>query len=50
MVAAAQATELCQRLQAEGVEAFHFYTLNRPALTAAICRRLSVRAPLEEAA
>ena len=50
MVAAAQATELCQRLQAEGIEAFHFYTLNRPALTAAICRRLSVRAPLEEAA
>ena len=50
LVAAAQATELCQRLQAEGVEAFHFYTLNRPALTAAICRRLSVRAPLEEAA
>ena len=50
MVAAAQATELCQRLQAEGVEAFHFYTLNRPALTAAICRRLGVRSPLDKAA
>ena len=50
MVAAAQATELCQRLQAEGVGAFHFYTLNRPALTAAICRRLGVRSPLDKAA
>ena len=50
MVAAAQATELCQRLQAEGTEAFHFYTLNRPALTTAICRRLGVRSPLDKAA
>ena len=50
MVAAAQATELCQRLQSEGVGAFHFYTLNRPALTTAICRRLGVRLPLDRAA
>jgi methylenetetrahydrofolate reductase (NADPH) len=50
LVAATQASELCQRLQAEGVEAFHFYTLNRPALTTAICRRLGVRPRLPKAA
>ena len=50
LVAAAQATELCQRLQSEGIGEFHFYTLNRPALTAAICRRLEVRLPLDRAA
>ena len=38
LVAAATATELCRRLQSEGVEAFHFYTLNRAALTHAVCR------------
>jgi len=50
LVAAAQATELCQQLQAEGVSAFHFYTLNRPALTTAICRRLGVQSPFDKAA
>ncbi len=50
LVAATQASELCQRLQAEGVDAFHFYTLNRPALTTAICRRLGVRPNLPKAA
>jgi methylenetetrahydrofolate reductase (NADPH) len=38
LVAAATATELCRRLRSEGVEAFHFYTLNRAALTHAVCR------------
>lgn len=50
LVAAAQATELCQQLQAEGVSDFHFYTLNRPALTTAICRRLAVQTPFDKAA
>lgn len=50
LVAAAQATELCQQLQTEGVTTFHFYTLNRPALTTAICRRLGVRSPFDKAA
>lgn len=50
LVAAAQATELCRQLQAEGVTAFHFYTLNRPALTTAICRRLGVESPIDKAA
>jgi methylenetetrahydrofolate reductase (NADPH) len=38
------ATELCQRLQAEGVDLFHFYTLNRPDLVYAICHMLGLRA------
>jgi methylenetetrahydrofolate reductase (NADPH) len=49
LVAAATACDLCERLAAEGVERFHFYTLNRPQLTAAICRRLGLK-PLQEAA
>jgi methylenetetrahydrofolate reductase (NADPH) len=43
LVAAATAAELCARLKAEGVEDFHFYTLNRAELTLAICRILGVR-------
>jgi methylenetetrahydrofolate reductase (NADPH) len=41
-VAAAVAVDLCRVLQAEGVEEFHFYTLNRAELTTAICRVLGV--------
>lgn len=43
LVAATVAAELCHALHLEGVEAFHFYTLNRAALTRAICRLLGVR-------
>lgn len=43
LVAAATAGELCARLAAEGVEDFHFYTLNRAELTIAICRMLGVK-------
>ncbi|MFQ5983959.1 MAG: methylenetetrahydrofolate reductase [NAD(P)H] [Alphaproteobacteria bacterium] len=43
MVAATVATKLCQRLHAEGIHEFHFYTLNRAALTVAICHMLGVR-------
>ncbi len=42
MVASATAVDLCRRLQAEGVDEFHFYTLNRAELTTAICRLLGV--------
>ncbi len=49
-VAAATAGELCQALLREGVESFHFYTLNRATLTLAICRVLGLRPQLEEAA
>lgn len=43
LVAASVAGEQCRRLQAEGVEEFHFYTLNRAELTCAICRVLGIR-------
>lgn len=43
MIAANVAIELVQTLQKEGVEDFHFYTLNRSELTVAICHALGVR-------
>jgi methylenetetrahydrofolate reductase (NADPH) len=47
LVAAATTAELCARLSSEGVEDFHFYTLNRADLTLAICRIVGVRAVKE---
>jgi methylenetetrahydrofolate reductase (NADPH) len=47
-VAAAIAAEQCRLLQAEGVEDFHFYTLNRAELTRAVCRMIGIiAAPAE---
>ncbi len=46
LIAACQAVELCRKLQAEGVDEFHFYTMNRAELTVAICHMLGVRGPL----
>lgn len=43
LIAATVAVEQCEALQREGVGHFHFYTLNRPTLTKAICWRLGVR-------
>ncbi|MGZ3298196.1 MAG: methylenetetrahydrofolate reductase, partial [Asticcacaulis sp.] len=43
LLAAAVAVELCLSLKREGVEDFHFYTLNRADLVYAICRILGVR-------
>lgn len=43
LVAATAAAEQCQGLYLEGVDEFHFYTLNRAELTGAICRMLGVR-------
>jgi methylenetetrahydrofolate reductase (NADH) len=42
LVAATVAAELCHALHLEGVDSFHFYTLNRAALTRAICRMLGI--------
>ncbi len=42
MVAATVAAEQCRRLAEHGVRQFHFYTLNKPELTAATCRILGV--------
>ena len=44
MIAASVAIEQVRRLQSEGIEDFHFYTLNRSELTYAICHALGVRA------
>ena len=43
LVAATVAAEQCRILAAEGVENFHFYTLNRADLAFAICHILGVR-------
>jgi methylenetetrahydrofolate reductase (NADPH) len=50
LVAATTASELCQRLIAEGIAAFHFYTLNKAPLSLAVCRMLGLRPSLQEAA
>jgi methylenetetrahydrofolate reductase (NADPH) len=42
LVAAHVAGEQCRLLQAEGVNEFHFYTINRAELTRAICRLLGI--------
>ncbi len=50
-VAEEVACDQCLELAGEGVREFHFYTLNRAELTAAICRRLGIVAaetPLAE--
>jgi methylenetetrahydrofolate reductase (NADPH) len=44
LVAASVAVEQCRKLQAQGIDEFHFYTLNRAELTIAICRMLGIRA------
>jgi methylenetetrahydrofolate reductase (NADPH) len=44
LVAASIAVEQCRLLQAEGVNEFHFYTLNRADLIVAICHMIGVRA------
>jgi len=43
MIAANIAIELVRKLQSEGVNEFHFYTLNRSELTYAICHALGIR-------
>ena len=42
LVAATVAAEQCKRLVEHGVGDFHFYTMNKPNLTAATCRILGV--------
>jgi methylenetetrahydrofolate reductase (NADPH) len=43
MVAAVVAAEQVRLLQANGIDEFHFYTLNRPELAFAISHILGVR-------
>ena len=42
LLALTHCTTLCTRLIDEGVEALHFYTLNRPHLTREVCRALGL--------
>ena len=49
MIAASVAIEQVRKLQDEGINEFHFYTLNRSELTFAICHALGVR-PAQAAA
>lgn len=49
LVTAHVAAELCNSLAAQGVEHFHFYTMNRAGLSLSTCRLLGVR-PQEQAA
>ncbi|MCC6008651.1 MAG: methylenetetrahydrofolate reductase [NAD(P)H] [Rhodobacteraceae bacterium] len=44
--------EMCSKLRTEGVDAFHFYTLNKPDLTRQVCAALGIqpRAALSEVA
>ena len=44
LVSATVTAEQCTRLWEHGVREFHFYTLNRPHLTSAICHILGIRA------
>jgi methylenetetrahydrofolate reductase (NADPH) len=47
LVAATLAAEFCCKLYAGGIRQFHFYTLNRPELTKAICHLLGKRVPAQ---
>lgn len=49
MIAANVAIEQVQSLRAQGVQEFHFYTLNRAELTYAICHALGLRPRVAEA-
>ncbi|MGD9967821.1 MAG: methylenetetrahydrofolate reductase [NAD(P)H] [Hyphomonadaceae bacterium] len=49
LVTAVTTAQLCARLAAEGVQDFHFYTLNRAELALAICRILGIRAKEQSA-
>lgn len=43
LLATAICTEMCSKLMDEGVEALHFYTMNRPELTRDVCHALGVQ-------
>ncbi len=49
MISANVAIELVEKLQREGVNEFHFYTLNRAELTYAICYALGIRPQADRA-
>ena len=42
LIAATVAAEQCRRLAEHGVQQFHFYTMNKPELSVAVCRTLGL--------
>lgn len=50
MIGAATAARQCMQLRAEGVDEFHFYTMNRPDPTRAVCRMLDLQPDCGQAA
>ena len=44
LVTAHVAADLCQRLAEQGVDHFHFYTMNRAGLSLSTCRLLGIKA------
>lgn len=50
LVTANVAAKLCRKLAREGVDQFHFYTLNRAGLALSTCRLLGVKPAVYEAA
>ncbi len=50
LITANVAAELCSKLQREGVDRFHFYTLNRAALALSTCRLLGLKPATAKAA
>lgn len=50
LVTANVAAELCHKLYAEGIEDFHFYTLNRAGLALSTCRLLGLKPKTARAA
>lgn len=50
LVTANVAAELCHKLRQQGVEDFHFYTLNRAGLALSTCRLLGLKPKIEKAA
>jgi methylenetetrahydrofolate reductase (NADPH) len=49
-VAVSLAVGLCEALIREGVDRFHFYTLNRPTMTLAVCRAIGIQPAIRLAA
>ncbi|MEP5151683.1 methylenetetrahydrofolate reductase [NAD(P)H] [Planktotalea sp.] len=47
LLATALCTELCSELMEDGVDALHFYTLNRPELTRDVCHALGIAPKLD---
>ena len=50
LVTANVAAELCHKLADEGVDTFHFYTLNRAGLALSTCRLLGMKPKPAQAA